>query len=93
MSLGNWGGFLRNSGLGWICMLVPLLVCAVENKPEKPNVVFIMAVALLMFLVFRSMAKRYQKSTMPRGLGRFLEPLVLFVRDEHVHPRKRKSSK
>ena len=45
-----------------------------------------MAVALLMFLVFRSMAKRYQKSTMPRGLGRFLEPLVLFVRDEIAIP-------
>jgi len=50
------------------------------------NVVFIMAVALLMFLVFRSMAKRYQKSIMPRGLGRFLEPLVLFVRDEIAVP-------
>ncbi|MBO0330955.1 F0F1 ATP synthase subunit A [[Muricauda] lutisoli] len=50
------------------------------------NVVFIIAVALLMFLVFRSMAKRYQKSTMPRGLGRFLEPLVLFVRDEIAIP-------
>lgn len=60
---------------------------------EKPldlsitkNVVFIIAVALLMFLVFRSMAKRYQKSTMPRGVGRFLEPLVLFVRDEIAIP-------
>ncbi|MCA0958611.1 F0F1 ATP synthase subunit A [Muricauda ruestringensis] len=50
------------------------------------NVVFIIAVALLMFLVFRSMAKRYQKSTMPKGLGRFLEPLVLFVRDEIAIP-------
>jgi len=70
-----------------------LVVDDTHPTNEKPldfsitkNVVFIMAVALLMFLVFRSMAKRYQKSTMPRGLGRFLEPLVLFVRDEIAVP-------
>ena len=70
-----------------------LVVDDTHPTNEKPldfsitkNVVFIMAVALLMFLVFRSMAKRYQKSTMPRGVGRFLEPLVLFVRDEIAVP-------
>ena len=70
-----------------------LVVDDAHPTNEKPldfsitkNVVFIMAVALLMFLVFRSMAKRYQKSTMPKGLGRFLEPLVLFVRDEIAVP-------
>lgn len=70
-----------------------LVVDDAHPTNEKPldfsitkNVVFIIAVSLLMFLVFRSMAKRYQKSTMPRGLGRFLEPLVLFVRDEIAIP-------
>ncbi|MAU14754.1 MAG: ATP synthase F0 subunit A [Muricauda sp.] len=70
-----------------------LVVDDTHPTNEKPldlsitkNVVFIAAVALLMFLMFRSMAKRYQKSTMPTGLGRFLEPLVLFVRDEIAIP-------
>ncbi len=70
-----------------------LVVDDTHPTNEKPldlsitkNVVFIAVVALLMFLMFRSMAKRYQKSAMPRGLGRFLEPLVLFVRDEIAIP-------
>jgi len=50
------------------------------------NVFFILAVGLLMILVFRSMAKKYQVNGMPRGLGRFLEPLVIFVRDDIARP-------
>jgi len=50
------------------------------------NVFFILAVGLLMVLVFRSMAKKYQANGMPQGLGRFLEPLVVFVRDDIARP-------
>ena len=60
---------------------------------EKPldlsitkNVVFIALVGLLMFLMFRSVANNYKKSHLPKGLGRVLEPLVIFVRDEIAVP-------
>lgn len=50
------------------------------------NVFFILAVGLLMVLMFRSMARKYQTNGMPSGLGRFLEPLVIFVRDDIARP-------
>ncbi|WP_375325947.1 F0F1 ATP synthase subunit A [Flagellimonas sp. GZD32] len=60
---------------------------------EKPldfsitkNVVFIMLVGLLMFLMFRAVANNYKKNSLPKGVGRVLEPLVLFVRDEIAIP-------
>ncbi|GLU43184.1 F0F1 ATP synthase subunit A [Allomuricauda sp. NBRC 101325] len=60
---------------------------------EKPldfsitkNVVFIIFVGLLMFLMFRGVANNYKKNSLPKGVGRVLEPLVLFVRDEIAIP-------
>lgn len=50
------------------------------------NVVFILAVGLLMLLMFRSMAKSYKQNSLPKGVGRVLEPLVLFVRDDIARP-------
>ncbi len=52
------------------------------------SVVFILLVALFMFWAFTSLAKSYRKSkdSLPTGLGRFLEPLVLFVRDDIAIP-------
>ncbi len=41
---------------------------------------------LLMFLGFTSLAKGYKKSALPTGVGRVLEPLVLYVRDEIARP-------
>jgi len=41
---------------------------------------------LLMLLAFGSLAKSYKKGPIPTGSGRFLEPLVLFVRDEIARP-------
>lgn len=70
-----------------------LVVMDAHPTNEKPldfsitkNVVFIALVGLLMFLMFRAVAKNYKKSNMPRGLGRALEPLVIFVRDEIAVP-------
>ncbi|OED35803.1 ATP synthase F0 subunit A [Flavobacteriaceae bacterium (ex Bugula neritina AB1)] len=61
---------------------------------EKPldfsitkNVVSMLLIGLLMFFMFRSLAKSYKKNNgIPSGVGRFLEPLVLFVRDEIAIP-------
>ncbi|GAB1308307.1 F0F1 ATP synthase subunit A [Urechidicola sp. KH5] len=60
---------------------------------EKPldfsftkNVFFILFVALLMFFMFKKMAKNYQKNALPSGIGRILEPIVLYVRDDIAIP-------
>ncbi|WP_139957467.1 F0F1 ATP synthase subunit A [Flavicella sediminum] len=60
---------------------------------EKPldfsitkNVAFIFLVGLFMFLVFTKMAKNYKTSALPKGFGRLLEPLILYVRDEIAIP-------
>ncbi len=41
---------------------------------------------LLMLLGFGSLAKSYKKGPIPTGIGRVLEPLVLYVRDEIARP-------
>ena len=50
------------------------------------NVVFIFLVGLLMFLVFSRMAKNYKKNALPKGLGRLLEPIILYIRDDIAIP-------
>jgi len=64
---------------------------AINTKPLDfsitKNVVSMLLIGLLMFFMFRSLAKSYKKNKgMPSGIGRFLEPLVLFVRDEIAIP-------
>ncbi|WP_298237165.1 F0F1 ATP synthase subunit A [uncultured Algibacter sp.] len=61
---------------------------------EKPldfsitkNVFLIILVFVIMFFMFSKMAKSYKKNNgMPKGMGRFLEPIVLYVRDEIAIP-------
>ena len=50
------------------------------------SIFFVFTVGLLMFFVFRKIAKSYKKSPIPTGLGRFLEPLILFIRDDIAIP-------
>lgn len=51
------------------------------------SVVGILFVALLMFFLFRGLAKSYAKNGgIASGAGRFFEPLVLYVRDEIAIP-------
>ena len=52
------------------------------------NVAGLMLAALLLFLGFISLAKTYKKGSnnLPKGVGRVLEPLVLYVRDEMAIP-------
>ena len=63
---------------------------ATNSKPYDfsitKNVAFIFIVGLLLFLVFTKMAKNYKKSVLPTGVGRVLEPLILYVRDEIAIP-------
>lgn len=50
------------------------------------SVLIIILVAVFMFVLFVGMAKSYKKSAVPTGAARFLEPLVIFVRDEIALP-------
>lgn len=50
------------------------------------NVLMILLTSLIMILVFGSMARSYRKSPVPTGAAKFLEPLVVFVRDEIAIP-------
>ena len=50
------------------------------------NVLVIFIVCVLLLLLFKAMAAKYEKSPMPKGIARFLEPLVLYVRDEIAIP-------
>ncbi|WP_139827952.1 F0F1 ATP synthase subunit A [Marivirga sericea] len=50
------------------------------------NVVGMLLTSLLMFIGFRSLAKGYGKTAIPKGVGRILEPLVVYVRDEIARP-------
>lgn len=46
------------------------------------NVLIIFLMVLFVFFVFKRMAKGYSKNAIPKGIGRFLEPLIVFVRDD-----------
>ncbi|KKN42859.1 hypothetical protein LCGC14_0709100 [marine sediment metagenome] len=50
------------------------------------SVVGILLVGLLMLWVFSSLARQYTKRKVPKGFGRVLEPLVIYVRDEISRP-------
>ncbi|MCF7559629.1 F0F1 ATP synthase subunit A [Sabulilitoribacter multivorans] len=64
---------------------------AINDKPLDfsitKNVTMIFMVFAIMFFMFSRMAKSYKKNNgMPKGMGRFLEPIVLYVRDEIAIP-------
>lgn len=50
------------------------------------NVLAMLLVSILIFFLFRNLASGYAKKQVPSGSGRFLEPLVLYVRDEIAKP-------
>ncbi len=60
---------------------------------EKPldfsitkNVVTMLIASVLLLVFFIGLAKSYKKGPIPTGLGRVLEPLVIFIRDEVAIP-------
>lgn len=50
------------------------------------NVVGMLFAGLLLILGFGSLAKNYKNKPLPKGVGRALEPLVIYVRDEIARP-------
>tara|TARA_R110000868_G_scaffold141177_1_gene357466 strand:+ start:18401 stop:19498 length:1098 start_codon:yes stop_codon:yes gene_type:complete len=51
------------------------------------NVTLIFMVFLIMFIMFSRMANAYKKNNnLPKGMGRLLEPVVIYVRDEIAIP-------
>jgi F-type H+-transporting ATPase subunit a len=50
------------------------------------NVVGILLASLIMIWLFVGLAKSYKRGPVPTGIGRVLEPLVLYVRNEIVVP-------
>ena len=60
---------------------------------EKPldfsitkNVLMIIAIGAIMLLLFGGLAKSFGKGPIATGVGRFFEPLVLFIRDDIAIP-------
>lgn len=50
------------------------------------NVFTLFLGSLIIFLIFTNVAAGYKKSSVPTGLAGFMEPLVVFVRDEIAEP-------
>ena len=51
------------------------------------SVFMIMVVSILLFWIFSSLAKSYVKNnSIPKGVGRFFEPIVLYIRDDIAIP-------
>lgn len=51
------------------------------------NVVMIIVTGILMLLLFSSLARSYAKNGgMPKGIGRFFEPIILYIRDDIAIP-------
>ncbi|UJH69269.1 F0F1 ATP synthase subunit A [Allomuricauda sp. SCSIO 65647] len=51
------------------------------------NVVMIIVTGLLMLWLFSSLARSYAKNNgIPTGVGRFFEPIVLYIRDDIARP-------
>ena len=50
------------------------------------NVMLIVICIILMIYLFAKMARSYNKNCLPEGAGRFLEPIVLYIRDDIARP-------
>jgi F-type H+-transporting ATPase subunit a len=64
---------------------------AVNEKPIDfsitKSVVMIFITGLLMFFLFTGLAKSYTKNGgIPTGVGRFFEPIILYIRDDIARP-------
>jgi F-type H+-transporting ATPase subunit a len=64
---------------------------ATNDKPLDfsitKSVFMILVVSILIFLLFRGLARSYAKNgSVPQGIGRFFEPIVLYIRDDIAIP-------
>ena len=60
-------------------------VFGIDITPTK-HVVFMWIAAILVFITFYAIAKRYKTSLVPKRLTNFFEVLLVFVRDEIAEP-------
>jgi F-type H+-transporting ATPase subunit a len=60
-------------------------VFGIDITPTK-HVVFMWIAAILVFITFYAIAKRYKTSLVPKRLTNFFEVLIVFVRDEIAEP-------
>lgn len=63
---------------------------AINKKPLDfsitKNVVMMFVTGLLMFLLFAGLARSFGKGPIAKGVGRFFEPIVLYIRDDIAKP-------
>jgi F-type H+-transporting ATPase subunit a len=71
--------------LGYVHIPQFPLVFGIDITPTK-HVVFMWIAAILVFLTFFSIAKRYKTSLVPKRFTNFFEVLIVFVRDEIAEP-------
>ncbi len=64
----------------------PVMSARVLDFSITKNVLNIMAIGLLILWMFSKAARSYKNGLAPTGIAKFLEPLVLFVRDEIARP-------
>ena len=76
----NKSGFVREDHHGHALNYKPI------DLSITKSVLGILLTGLIMVLIFTFLAKGYKKSAIPTGLGRVLEPLVIYVRDEIARP-------
>ncbi|KFC21728.1 F0F1 ATP synthase subunit A [Chryseobacterium sp. FH1] len=50
------------------------------------SVLTILFVAIVLLVIFGGMARSYKKSLVPSGAAKFLEPLIIFIRDDIAIP-------
>ncbi|GAB4249921.1 MAG: F0F1 ATP synthase subunit A [Vicingaceae bacterium] len=55
---------------------------AVLDFSITKNTLTLFIVVIIMLLVFVSTAKKYKSSLVPKGIAKFMEPLILFIKDD-----------
>lgn len=72
------------------------LFALIGGKQKSDNVFFDMSITknaasmflsvIFMMVIFIGMARNYKKSQLPKGAGKLLEPVIVFIRDEVAIP-------
>lgn len=57
----------------------------IDITPTK-HVVFMWLAAILVFVIFSLVARKYKKSLVPKGIANFFELFIIFVKDEIAQP-------
>ena len=86
------GKIYKTDAAGTLTFTAPNSKGDVYVSNEKPldlsitkNVFMVILMAAFMFFVFKGVSSSYNNQV-PTGAGRFLEPLIIFVRDEIARP-------